>query len=350
MRNLCLILLIAVVLITSCSQDNQGKNQQDYSHLKDRKKPMSWGHQQKIYVFADADIWKYAENKLRGTIERTFYTTVNEKIFELERVDFDKLEDYFRFNNIIFYCDTSSNEPVSDYVKEILGKKVKDEVSANGAALFPAFNLWADDQMVLFITGEDAESTLKLNILQADKIYEVFRDRLYKRIRYKLYKRRIKPESNYADKIWTIELPASYMKYREDTANNFTSYIARSNKQPDKYMAIYYENMETNQLNRKWLIDKRNQLTGIYYEGDHITEMDIMSANVEIAGYEGIKITGRWQNDNFAIGGAFTSFAFYVPEKKQAFILDNSVYYPEGEKLPALIELEIIADSFKIKL
>ena len=68
-----------------------------------------------------------------------------------------------------------------------------------------------------------------------------------------------------------------------------------------------------------------------------------------IAGYEGWMIRGRWQNEQQAVGGAFSAYAFYEPVTSQLFLIDNTVYHPEGDKLPALIELEIISNSLKIK-
>jgi hypothetical protein len=348
MKKLILILLLVFILV-SCGKKEKGANDLNRSDLVDRRKPLSWGRPRKIYVFADDQVWKYAQEHLNQAIERTFYTTMNEKLFELERIKYGELENYFRFNNLIFFCDASSSQPVSEYVKEILGENIEQEVSANGAAMFPAFNHWADDQMVLFLVGEDEKTLLKLNILQGDRIYDLFKDRLYKRLEYKIYRGRQKPDSNFKDKIWTLALPVDFMLYKEDEQANFTSYLSRREDNPDRYIAVYYEDMGKDELSRKWLVEKRNELGSRYYEGDRFAETDVMSAEVKIAGYEGIKLMGRWQNDQYAMGGAFSCFAFYLPEQGKVFLIDNSVYYPAGDKLPALIELEIISGTFRLK-
>ncbi len=344
-----ILLILVFLMLASCGKQEKGVQEQGRRALKDRRKPLAWGQRQKIYVFADDEIWRYAEDKLRLTLERTFYTTLNEKMFVLERVPFSKLEDFFRFNNLIFYCDSSSGKSVSQYVKERLGDKLDSEISENGGAIFPAFNLWADDQLVLFIAGESEESLLKLNILQANKVWELFRQRLYKRLEYQLYRGGIKPESNYKDKIWMLDLPKNFVLYRNDEQNNFTSYLARSKSQADRYIGVYYEEMQSDSLSRSWLIDKRNEIAGKYYDGDRFDGKDVMSSRTKIAGYDGLKIMGRWQNDKYAVGGAFSCYAFHVPAGNQVFLIDNSVYYPEGDKLPALIELEIISNSIKLK-
>ena len=346
MKKLIILLFIAVMLI-SCSQKESGANSLQKNNIKDRKKPLAWGKRQSIYTFADADVWKYAESRTRQTLERTVYTTVNEKMFNIEKAEYNKIEDYFRFNNIIFYCDWESEDPVSKYVKEVLSGQIEAKLQADGAAIFPVYNLWADDQMVLFIVGENEENLLKINILQADKVWEIFRDRLYKRIEYLTYRDRIKPKSNFANKSWELDLPANYILFKEDT--NFTSWLARSSSKPDRFIAVYHEAAKAEDLSSKWLIAKRNELAGLYYEGDKFTDRDISIMKKIIAGYEGWMIRGRWQNEISSVGGAFSAFAFYEPVKEEIFLIDNAVYYPEGDKLPALIELEVISNSLKIK-
>ena len=348
MKKFILILFVIMVLV-SCGKQEKGSAVSMKGVVKDRKKPLAWGKKQKIYVFADDNVWKYAEDDLRQTIERTYYTTLNEKIFELERVPFSKLEDYFRFNNLIFYGDVSSEQEVSKYVKERLGSKIDERIAADGGAIYPAYNLWADDQLVLFLVGETEERLLKLNMLQASKIWEIFKERLYNRIEYQIYRTRRKPMSNFTDKIWELDLPANYVKFREDNINHFTSYLARSKSQSDRYISVYYEDMPDNIISRDWLIEKRNEIGDKYYDGDKFDKQDVTISNDEIAGHKGMKLRGRWQNKKYYMGGAFSCFAFWEPDMKKVFIIDNSVYYPEGDKLLALIELEIISNSFRLK-
>lgn len=348
MKKWLIIILIGLSLF-ACGDKKDNNKKSRNRRLIDRRKPMSWGRPQTIYVFADDNIWKYAQEKLNQTIERTIYTTRNEKMFELERVEFNQLEDFYKFNNLIFYCDASSPKAVSEYVKERLGEKIDSELSANGAALFPAFNLWADDQMVLFITGETEPMLLKLNILQADKIYNLFKDRLYKRMEYKTFRGKLKSEANFTDQIWSLDLPDNFKLFKSNSEDHFVSYLSRIEDKPDRYIAVYHQDMKEDILNRRWLVNKRNEVFGKYYEGDHFEETDVMSSAVTIGSHQGIKLMGRWQNDQYAMGGAFACYAFYSQELQKVFLVDTSVYYPAGDKLPALIELEIISNSIQLK-
>ena len=69
----------------------------------------------------------------------------------------------------------------------------------------------------------------------------------------------------------------------------------------------------------------------------------------KIAGHNGWKISGMWINKKYTVGGAYQTFAFYDERTKRAYLIDNSVYFPEGYKLDALIELEVISNTLRLK-
>ncbi|MCK5050398.1 MAG: DUF4837 family protein, partial [Candidatus Cloacimonetes bacterium] len=86
-----------------------------------------------------------------------------------------------------------------------------------------------------------------------------------------------------------------------------------------------------------------------YYDEDEFFDRDVRMEKFKLAGYQGWRLTGRWQNKKHSVGGAFQSFAFYDETNGLAYLIDNSVYHPEGEKLEALYELEIISNTLKLK-
>ncbi len=309
---------------------------------------MSWGHKQSIYVFADDAVWKYAEKPLRESLERVTFTTDNEQYFELERIDFSKLEQFYKFNNLIFFCDISSQGEVAQYVNSIMGEKVLEEVKENRVGIYPQTNLWANDQFVLFLLGENEENLLRLNILQAEKIFTLFKQKLYDRIEEQLYKFATYASSTFSGYPWQIKLPKYYLVYKEDRPANFISFLARSKDKADRYVAVYYEKMAKELFTREWLKEKRASLVWNYYEEDEFKDKDVRIENYEIAGRKGFKLSGRWQNMKYLVGGAFQSFAFYDEPSGCAYLIDNSVYYPEGSKLNSLMELEVISNSLKI--
>jgi hypothetical protein len=314
----------------------------------DPNKSMAWGSVQEISVFADDAVWKFAETPLRSSLERYYYTTYNETYFDVERVGFDKIEQFYKFNNLIFFADMESDQDISRYVKNLLGESIKVEIEENAVALIPKNNLWANGQFVIFMVGSNEENLLKLNILQADRIFDLFKEKLYEKISDRIYKQVKHNDRFYEPFPWKLDLTKNYIIYKREPENNFVSYLARLREHPDRYLSVYYEKIDRADLSKEWLFAKRRELAWKYYDEDEVDETDIRFENYDFNGFEGWKMAGRWQNLKYSVGGAFQSFAFYHDSTSTAYIVDNSVYFPEGYKLSALIELEIISRTLRI--
>ena len=341
-----LILFFLLVIITGCS--SREDRYKASGKMIDPGKPISWGHQQTIYVFADDNVWKYAEKPIRQSLERFIFTTENEKIFEIKRAPIHSIEQFYKFNNLIFLSHLESNEPVSNYVKEIMGSQIEQEIIANSVGMYPKENIWANDQFVLFLLGDNERNLLKLNILQANKTYKLFKDKLYERISGQVYKSPVYSDKSFAIYPWEIKLPKNYVLYKKDK-NNFISFIARLRNSPDRYFSVYFEKIEKKEVGKEWLKKARAEIAWKYYDEDEFKKEDIRIEKILLGKYKGWKLSGRWQNKKYAVGGSFQSFAFYDEDTKAAYLIDNSVYFPEGLKLAALIELEVISRTFKIK-
>lgn len=341
------IFLLIISIVLACSR--QEERHDPGGRPLDKRKPMSWGQQQNIYIFADDNVWKYGETHLRNSLERYYFTTENETYFEIRRISVEQLEQFYRFNNLIFFCDLTSEAPVSSYVKRIMGEQVASEVTANSAGLYPQDNLWANDQYVLFIVGDTEENLLKLNILQANEIFELFRQRLYDRISRKIYSHPVYPAAEFRDWPWILQLPRNYQLYRKPENGNFISYLARGKEKPDRYIAVYYEAMLSDSISRDWLKETRSELAWEFYDEDYFLNEDVKFEKIRLGEREAWKLSGRWQNRKHVMGGTFQSFAFYDESNQIAYLIDNTVYFPEGYKLAALIELEIISQTLAIK-
>lgn len=315
----------------------------------DPSKPMSWGHRQTIYVFADDNVWKYAENHLKKTLERVRFTTENEKVFVVKRAPLENLDNFYKFNNLIFFCNLASDDEVSTYLRKIMGKQVETEIQRELVGMYSKDNVWANDQFVLFILGHNEPDLLKFNILQSHNIFELFHNKLFNRIRDQVYKTPVYSAERFKAFPWSLRLPTNYVLYKNDTANNFISFIARLRNKPDRYISVYYSPMKKNDFSREWLRETRKLLSWKYYDEDEFLAKDVNMERYEQSGNKGWRLSGRWQNRKHAVGGAFQTVAFYDETKEITFLIDNVVYYPDGEKLEALYELEIISNTLKLK-
>jgi len=345
MKKIVSVLILISILLISCSKETGNSSKQKA----DIHKPMSWGHKQDIYVFADDNVWKYGEQYIRNTLERFYFTTENEPYFLVKRAPMDEMEQFYKFNNLLFLADLNSGEPVADYVEKIMGKQIDKEIAENTVGVYPQDNVWARDQFVLFLLADNEKNLLELNIEMANKTFELFRDILYGRIETQLYKTKTYSASTFDNYSWILDLPKSYVVYKQDDANNFISFISRLRNKPDKYISVYSQRMENNKIDESWLKKTRSELAWKYFDEDEFFDKDIRFRRYEHNGLEGWKISGRWRNEKYAVGGAFQSFAFYDEAGKTAYLIDNSIYYPEGYKLAGLIEMEVISKTFAVK-
>ena len=345
MKSVKYILFISLLILFACTKETTQK----HTKMKklDPKKPYAWGKNQTIYVFADNSVWKYAEKHLRKSLERFQFTTTNESYFELKRADYNAIDQFYKFNNLIFLCDLQSDAPVSDHVKSIMNDTIKEDVSTNNVGMYPIENLWANDQYVLFLIGDNEENLLKLTILQSEKIFELFKEKLIDRIALSLYQQKVYSDNSFKKYPWNAKIPKKYVVFKED--NHFISFLSRLSEHPDKFFAVYYEEMLENKVTKDWLIEKRKKIFWKYYDEDTFSLEDIRQERYKLKDFAGVKISGRWQNRKLVAGGAFQTFAFYDKNTKTAFIIDNTVYFPQGDKLKALLELEVISNTFKIK-
>jgi len=312
-------------------------------------KPMSWGHRQTVYVFAEDDVWNALHSLLENNLGRDYFTTNNENYFEVKRAPLKSLEQFFKFNNILFLSYLNSNSELAQYIKQIMKKRVQQDIQKNGVAMYPLNNLWANDQFVLFLLADSKPNLMKFYKLQENKIFSLFKDKLYERIDRQTYKTEVYSVSEFAGFPWTLKLPKSYILYKKDAANRFVSYIARLREHADRYISVYYEKLDKKDFGRNWLKKKRAELAWKYFDEDEFADKDISTEKAKLGTYDCLKLSGRWQNKKYLVGGAFQSFAVYDDKTSTAFLIDNSVYFPEGYKLSALIELEIISRTFSIK-
>ncbi|MBN2460344.1 MAG: DUF4837 family protein, partial [Candidatus Cloacimonetes bacterium] len=148
-----LFIMIFGSLLFSCGERDKERKTGTASRL-----PMAWGHPQTVYVFVDDNIWTYAERPLRESLERFYFTTENENYFEIKKAEYNNLEQFYRFNNLIFYADYASTGKVSEYVRGILGDEIAGKIGEEKVGIYPRNNLWANDQLVVFILGNNEEN------------------------------------------------------------------------------------------------------------------------------------------------------------------------------------------------
>jgi len=347
MKSKFIPLIAGCVLLVIAGCDNDPSARKSSS---DHKKPLSWGQSHRIFTYADNKAWDYGQLEIKKSLERQFFTTTNEVLFTVERHDISNIHTYYKFANLLFLCDVSSKQQVSEYVKEIIPEQAAMIGDSLPVRIVAAKDLWARDQRVIFVLGKDIEQLLLYTFENLNTIFDIYEESEFNRIENVVYKLGLNETEIAYEKEhypWFIELPFQYRVFRRSNTHNFASYICRVKKYPDRFLGVYWEPMEENNVSKEWLYQKRLEVGRKYYNGDTLFMNDVRQENADFLGYTAYKLSGRWQNPASFTGGTFACWGFYNEQQKMAYMIDNAVYFPEGEKLRALIGLEIISNTFK---
>ncbi|MCD4829570.1 MAG: DUF4837 family protein [Candidatus Cloacimonetes bacterium] len=339
MRNMntVALTLILVFALTGCGQA--------------RKLPLSWGHPQIIYVFASDEVWAEAEIDLHRMLARDIYTTQNEQWFKLKRADMEHFEDYFRFDNLLFLGSLDSENAVTEFMQESLGADVEEQVKRLGEGVYSKNDQWAKGQIAVFFLSETQQNLTEFNHRQSAKLFDTFRQQFYDRLRTHVYLyNTYDADVFFADWPWTLDLPDNYVIYKQNLADNFACYFLQVGDAPERYLAVWFEQTARPADMKAWMKQARNYIGAEYFAGEKIlpTQSPRLRKN-RFAEQDAWQMNGHWINDETITGGAFQSWGFYDDDTGRAYLVDTSVFYPEGKKLPPLVELELIARTFRLK-
>ena len=360
LKNKYLLIILILSFFISCHKNDsetkvrqQGVNQIISESrnvlVTDSRKPRSYGHPQTVYVFVDDHVWTISEPFLKESIERTFFTTEDETLFNIVLADINNIRNFNRYNNLVFLSDINSTSPVSNYVNHLMSENIIKGIAENRSSMFLNYNLWANDQIVLFFIGDGPTAIRDYIATNYNSYFRLLYDRFIARITFSSKRLKSLPDATFRELPFKMYLPETYRIFRKDLENNFISFILRSRenqeRNPDMYFAVYWYPTENNTLDINWLAEKRADIAWNYYEEDEFDINEIETGTTKFADREVLFISGRWQNKKHFIGGAFKSFAFYEPELQMIYLIDTSVYFPAGNKLRYLLELEGFANT-----
>jgi len=119
---------------------------------------------------------------------------------------------------------------------------------------------------------------------------------------------------------------------------------------PDRFLFIHYlENKTPEFITSKNIIAVRDSLCKIHLENDYVAPRYTKFYPVTFQGRKSLKIEGVWNNAERIIGGPFRTYAFHDSVSQRVYMVDFHVFKPDGLKKVYLDQLEIIANSFRLK-
>jgi len=348
------VIIAFSLLLMSCGRSTaKDENFRAYEDIIDNAKPIAFGEDNVVYVFYDQKGKAEFGDALRSIIERDINLVYKEKYFHMEVGDIADIANLSKYKNLIFVGDLSSNDKVSAYMRQSLAPEFIQRVQNSSGDMFIAKNHWVRDQIVLYLLGSDHEKLMHITQVQQHQIFELLLKRYTQRLAYQAYLTKVIPESFFDAYPFSLKIPENYRLFSNDKVGNFLSFIYRARMQnreiPDKYISVYYEDMELNKVDEAWMLATRKRIGEKYFEGDEFDPQSLRREKFSFAGFEGYRIIGAWKNMKHHIGGSFQAFGFWHESSNKAFFIDNSVYFPAGDKLPSMLEIYMISSTLKVK-
>lgn len=347
---------ILVAILGACEkQKPESPTTSAFSSFIDEKKPVSFGENNDVYLFAGGTNLERNAGALDSSIARTVTLTTEERYFNLIPQAAADIKDFSAFKNLVFLGTLDGGDGVSVYLRNTLSKDLLDKVKKSGADLLVAKNQNARDQIVLYLLASDTARLQQLVRQRSEQIFDYLLERYQLRLRAQAYAFDL-IDAKFFDK-WpfTINIPVVYQLFKQDRTGGFLSFIYQpqnpNTKIADKYVSVHFEPLEADQIDANWLFAKRQELGKKYLNGDEILPGKYKVERAKIAGYEGWRIYGHWINKTLGggVGGAFQTYAFWHAKTKTAYLVDNIAYFPQGDKLPVLLELGTIDQTLSVK-
>lgn len=310
-------------------------------------RPSALGLQQRIFVFADSLLWQEIGADVEETFNDYIYTPRAERSFNVSWEPLRNLKGLQNRMNILFIGTTDQKNLVNDYLLNSIPPEFVESVKEDRSFYFFKDDLFARDQISLFMLAKDSSSfkknfeQLKINIL------DQFKTKYYSRLKQGMYE---KGEQFGVEEFLTEEYGYKVRVQHDYFLANQSpeeKYIWLRRLDPDRWLSIWQADSSTDTFSYHSLISYRNRMTAKYYDGDYIVEKETKLDTVQFRGAPTIKMTGTWRNDSVLVGGPFRMYVVKNPEENKNYFIDIAVMAPDKSKKPFLDQLEVIASTFQ---
>ena len=311
-------------------------------------RPTTMGYPYRIFIIADSSVWKEVRKPIRDKFEGEILTPGSEKKFTITFVPLNKLNDFKDRMNIFFVGTQNEPGEVNEYLKKVLPDKFKNGVKENHYFYLFQDDLFARQQIGLFMYARDLK-TFKYDFKHLqDQIYNTFEKKYYARLEEDMFNQgeQKKIEEYIVENFGVfIRVQHDYFIAIQDKPNN---YIWLRRFDPDRWVSIWKIKGDSSMMTFDRLADIRDKYTKKYYQGDYIVRNNSYLTWGQINGQKTYKMVGIWRNDSILIGGPFRTYIVHDAPDSLLYFIDIAVMGPRYLKKPYLDQLEVIAHTFKI--
>lgn len=264
-------------------------------------------------------------------IQDTFYTPRPEPFYEIIFANNSEFEKYKGYYTILVIA-TPYSESYGVF------REIFPEVKREG--VYKKERVFQKKDFITGVYGPSEESVLlklREGVIKGllEHIQKLYKEHVYSVVDInREIRKEIKEKYGF-----TMDVPVGFLYIKR--SNDF---VSLGTHYPDRFIFVYTTDKKIDFLPEK-IMDLRDSLTAIYYEGDKIDRELVKWKTTEIFGEKAIKVYGHWENDKLKIGGAFESFFFKKGEKY--YLVDLGVFEPEKSKLRYIRWLEAIISTMQ---
>ena len=314
--------------------------------------PESVGPNQEILAFVDPTDWEVLETPLREAFEKVLLTPQKEKVFRIQRgelEDSEGLKHKLR-KNLLVAAPLDATHPTSEFLGSLLSPNVRQGVRAGEFSVFWKKDLWARDQIVLFVTGAGLRDLVEGIRTEADRLYATVEQARNERVARLIY--HYGERKDLTDRLahaygWQVRVSFGF---ELQDANADSGFVLLSKEDPSRWLFVYWEDgISPDRLTRDWCINKRDAITWRFFDGDRIAVGTAEATQTEFAGKLAFSLQGLWENEASWKGGPFKSYAFVDVDLDRFFFVDVGVFSPNRRKEPYLRQVDMMARTFKLR-
>jgi hypothetical protein len=324
-----------------------------------------------ILLFIDSTKWK---GELGKAVKDVFYeplkgTLRDERNFTLRHISPNAINSFLKTHkNIIMVTSFESNSletrRLKSYYTEESLKQIQ-ESKEDSLFMLLKYDVFAQDQIVLFLFGKTDEALMKNLKTNKLKLQEIFESAEVRRLTSKVYAG--KEQTNISQLIkekhgFKIRIPFGYEevvnKRSEDKKEGFL-WQRILDAEVDKSVFIAYKPYTSEkQFENDSIIAWRNQICKQHIFGDPEKKDStfVTTETLEPPYFKPITVRGRytietrglWKTYNISMGGSFVSYIFADNKTGRLYYAEGFVYAPSKmQKREYLRELQVVLTSIE---
>ena len=311
--------------------------------------PDSLGPTQEILVLADAAEWASMEGLVRETFEKVIHTPQEERTYSLHFGSMEHFEHFSRRKNILIIAPLDATHETARFLRSIVSPEAAEAVRAGTPLAWWKEDVWANEQLLMVVTGRDLATVEEKLRLEADRLYravETARNKRIGRLVYRYGERKDVTTQLATAYGWSIRVPFGYRIMESQPDSGFVLLVK---EQPNRWFFVYWEDgIPPDRLTDEWCIQKRDEITERFFGGDRIAPGEVEVSQCEFAGKLAVSVRGLWENTELWSGGPFRSYAFVDVDLDRFFFVDVGIFSPNKNKEPYLRQVDLMAQTFML--